>query len=99
MRGLLNDDDALPIYLRHSSELFSLEVAPERGIYIGIGYNGDSDEMPISTFLDGALARIRAERPAYVALDMRMNSGGHYTKTYTFAQALPEAANGAPDDS
>jgi hypothetical protein len=96
MQSLLQDSDALPIYLRHRSELFSLEAAPESGLYIGLGANDDADEAPIGAFLDGALARVRAERPAYVVLDVRMNGGGDYTTTYAFAQALPEAAAGAP---
>lgn len=96
MTGVMRDGDALPIYLRHRSELFSLGTAPEHGIYIGLSHNGDADESPIATFLDGALARVRSERPAYVVVDMRMNGGGDYTTTYAFAQSLPQAANGAP---
>ncbi|MGD9980975.1 MAG: hypothetical protein AB7H66_12845 [Hyphomonadaceae bacterium] len=96
MQGLMRDSDVLPIYLRHRSNLFSLEEAPERGIYIGLSHNGDADESPIAVFLEGALARVRAEQPAYVVVDMRMNGGGDYTTTYDFARALPEAANGAP---
>jgi hypothetical protein len=96
MVSLLRDSDALPVYLQHRSDLFSLEALPERGIYIGLGYNSDADENPIDAFLQSALARVRSERPAYVVLDMRMNSGGDYTTTYAFAQALPRTANGAP---
>lgn len=96
MTGVMRDGDALPIYLRHRSQLFSLEEAPERGLYIGLSHNADADESPIATFLDGALARVRSEHPAYVVVDMRMNGGGDYTTTYAFAQSLPQAANGAP---
>lgn len=96
MQSFMRDDEALPIYLRHRSNLFSLEAAPERGLYIGLSHNADADESPIAAFLEGALARVRSERPAYVIVDMRMNGGGDYTTTYAFAQALPQAANGAP---
>lgn len=96
MQSLLTPSDDLPIYLRHSSNLFSLEALPERGLYVGLGYNDDADESPIDTFLESVLARIRAEQPAYVVVDLRMNSGGDYTKTYAFTQALPQTANGAP---
>lgn len=96
MRSLIRDGDTLPVYLRHRSELFSLEALPERGLYIGLGHNDDTDELPIATFLEGALTRIRSEQPDYVVVDLRMNGGGDYTKTYAFAQALPQAANGAP---
>ncbi|MGD9965242.1 MAG: hypothetical protein AB7T59_01850 [Hyphomonadaceae bacterium] len=96
MQSLLNDNDPLPIYLRHRSELFSLETAPDGGLYIGLGYNGDADDLPIATFLESALARVRSDRPAYVVVEVRMNGGGDYTTTYAFAQALPRAALGAP---
>lgn len=96
MVSLINRTDALPVYLRHSSQLFSLEELPERGLYIGIGHNGDADESTMAAFVERALSRLRDERPAYVVVDMRMNSGGDFTTTYAFAQALPPAANGAP---
>ncbi|MEZ5956945.1 MAG: hypothetical protein R3C27_07030 [Hyphomonadaceae bacterium] len=96
MQSLLGRDDNLPVYLRHSGDLFSLEALPERGVYIGITHTGDADESPIATFLEGALSRVRAGHPDYVVVDLRMNGGGDYTTTYAFAQALPEAANGAP---
>jgi len=96
MQSLVNESDALPVYLRHRSELFSLEALPARGLYIGLGHNDDADELPIATFLDRALTRVRSEHPDYVVVDVRMNGGGDYTKTYAFALALPQAANGAP---
>lgn len=96
MQGVMGLDDPLPVYLRHSSNLFSSETLPERGLYIGLSHNGDTDDLPIAAFLDSALTRVRSEHPAYVVIDMRMNGGGDYTTTYAFAQTLPEAANGAP---
>lgn len=96
MQGVMRANDPLPVYLRHSSNLFSLEPLPERGLYIGLSHNGDTDELPIASFLESALARVRTEHPAYLVVDMRMNGGGDYTTTYAFAQTLPEIANGAP---
>lgn len=96
MVGLMHDGAALPAYLRHRSDLFSLESLPEGGLYIGLAHNADTDDLPIATFLDRATTRINAEHPAYVVLDMRMNGGGDYTTTYAFARALPQIANGAP---
>lgn len=96
MVSLMHDDDALPVYLRHRTELFSLESLPEGGLYIGLAHNADTDDLPIATFLESVTARIRSEHPAYVVLDMRMNGGGDYTTTYAFARALPQTANGAP---
>ncbi|MEZ5962059.1 MAG: hypothetical protein R3C30_16795 [Hyphomonadaceae bacterium] len=96
MQSLINRGDDLPTYLLHSSELFSLEALPERGLYIGLAHNADTDDTPIATFLESALTHIRTQRPDYIVLDMRMNGGGDYTTTYAFAQTLPRAANGAP---
>lgn len=96
MASLMQDGDALPVYLRHRSELFSLEALPEGGLYIGLANNADADDSPIAAFLDSAASRIRAEHPEYLVLDMRMNGGGDYTTTYAFARALPQTANGAP---
>jgi hypothetical protein len=96
MRSVLSESDALPVYLRHRTELFSLETLPEGGLYIGISHNDDADEAQIASFLDSADTRVREDHPAYVVVDMRMNSGGDYTKTYAFARGLPAVANGAP---
>lgn len=96
MVSFITDGGALPVYLRHRSELFSLEALPEGGLYVGLAHNDDTDDLPIATFLDGVLNRVRTEHPAFVVVDLRMNGGGDYTTTYAFAQALPEAANGAP---
>ena len=96
MRSFVAERDALPAYLRHRTELFSLETLPESGVYIGIAHNADADELPIAAFLTSALTRVRTDRPAYVVVDMRMNAGGDYTTTYSFAHNLPAAANGAP---
>ena len=95
MVSLMEDGAHLPVYLRHRSNLFSAEPLPQGGVYIGIGANNDADEGPIDTFLDAQLARIRSERPRFVVIDMRMNGGGDYTKTYPFAQSLPQTAGAA----
>lgn len=95
MASYLKDDTALPTYLHSRNDLFWIEPTDAGGLYVGLAYNADADEAPIAPFLDGVLARVRSERPAFVALDMRMNGGGDYTTTYAFARALPEAARGA----
>lgn len=95
MVSLLRNGPDLPVFLQHRTNLFSAEPLPQRGLYIGIGYNADADEGPIGAFLDAQLARVRGEHPAFVVVDMRMNTGGDYTTTYAFARALPEAAGGA----
>ncbi|MFZ2030332.1 MAG: hypothetical protein WAU68_08500 [Vitreimonas sp.] len=96
MRSFLSESDTLPIYLHGRQDLFWIEPTPADGLYVGVGNNNDSDDLPIATFLDSALNRIRTEHPRFVVLDMRMNGGGDFTKTYAFARALPAAASGAP---
>ena len=95
MASFLSAESDLPAWLRLSSSLFTTAELPGRGLHIGLTFNADGDEEPIAPFLERVLARIRGERTEYVVLDMRMNGGGDYTKTYPFARALPEAAAGA----
>lgn len=96
MVSFLRRDEDLPAYLRNPTRLFTTEALPGGGLYIGLAFNNDADEGPIGPFLADVLARIRSERPSFVVLDMRMNGGGDYTKTYDFATRLPEAAGSAP---
>lgn len=96
MRSFLSDVPELPIYLHSRQSLFWIEPTPRDGLYVSVAHNDNTDDVPIATFLDGALNRIRTDHPRFVVLDMRMNGGGDFTKTYTFAHALPSAAGGAP---
>lgn len=95
MVSLLKSGPGLPVALQAPMKLFTIAQLPKRGLYIGLTHNDDGDEELLRPFLDGALARVRQERPAFVVLDMRMNGGGDYTKTYAFARALPGAATNA----
>ncbi len=94
MGSLLREDATLPVHLHSRTKLFWLEALPSGGLYIGLAANGDGDDEPIQPFLDAALARVRADHPRFVVLDMRMNGGGDYTTTYAFARALPDAMAG-----
>lgn len=67
----------------------------ETGYYIHLAHNDDADESPIGVFLDKISSEIKAIQPRFVILDMRLNEGGDYTKTYAFARALPQIASGA----
>jgi hypothetical protein len=95
MRSFLAADAPQPASLRDSTHLFTTGSLPDGGLYVGLGHNADADEEPIRGFLAGVLERVRAERPTFMVLDMRMNGGGDYTTTYAFARALPAAAGGA----
>ena len=89
MQSLLSENDSLPVYLRSRSTLFSLESLPERGLYIGLGFNSDADEETMASFLDRTRTRITAEARAYAVVDLRTNTGGDFTTTYRFATELP----------
>ena len=95
MVSLLKPGANMPVYLQDPSKLFTIATLPRSGLYIGLTHNADGDEEPIGPFLNAALARVREDHPAFVVLDMRMNGGGDYTKTYAFARALPGAADRA----
>ncbi len=91
MLSFLPADAKLPVSLQDGAHVFSLASLDRGGLYIGIGQNRDADEGRISVFLASALARVTQERPPFVVVDMRMDGGGDYTKTYPFASALPDA--------
>lgn len=92
LAGIIPADRDRPIYLANSRKLFTLQPVPGQGLYIGLTHNADGDEEKIQPFLDETLTRVRAQKPRFIIVDMRMNGGGDYTTTYGFARALPEAA-------
>lgn len=91
MRSLLARDGTAPLWLSTPGKLFQIDAAPRDGLYVRLSHNTDADEGPIAAFLDSVTARINADHPAYLVLDMRMNGGGDYTTTYAFARGLPDA--------
>lgn len=89
MRGLSTGE--LPISLQNSDATFW--SAPfNDGLYVRLTENID---RRLETFVDGVLTQVRQKQPPFIIIDMRMNNGGDYTRTYGFARALPEAARGA----
>lgn len=89
MRSLISSESDLPVYLRSIGHLFSMETLPERGLYIGLAFNADADEEPMSAFIARIRQRIANEAPAYAVVDLRTNTGGDFTTTYRFASELP----------
>ena len=85
-----------PVWLSDRGHVFTLHALDDEGFYIGIAFNNDADEGRISTFLAQALLTVSQTRPRFIVVDMRMNGGGDYTKTYPFASALADAAGDAP---
>jgi hypothetical protein len=96
MQSFLHYNDSLPPYLHAPDQLFWRESLADGALYVRLDHNADADDAPIQPFLDGVLETVRTTHPPYLILDMRINGGGDYTKTYSFARALPEAARGAP---
>lgn len=92
LRSFLPAGANLPLTMTNSSRLFWMSSVGTRGLYVNIGFNNDSDDLPLEKFLGDALDRVRLDNPEFVILDMRMNGGGDYTKSYAFARALPETA-------
>ncbi|MBC7768633.1 MAG: hypothetical protein H7124_07580 [Phycisphaerales bacterium] len=88
MASLLARDESAPLYLR-SPAFFQHEALAGDGLYVKISHNGDTDDEPIGDFLEHVRARLAQHRPAYVVVDLRMNTGGDFTSTYRFARELP----------
>jgi hypothetical protein len=95
MTAYLRTGASVPVSLRDSAHLFSTGDLPNGGFYIGLTSNMDSDDQPLGAFLADVLVRVKQQHPRFVVLDMRMNGGGDYTKSYDFARALPVAAGRA----
>jgi hypothetical protein len=93
--SFLKADQALPLYLQSAKKLFVTAPLGNNGLYIGISHNADGDEEKIGAFLHDAEVQIRAQNPAYIVVDMRMNGGGDYTTTYDFGSRLPAMAPAA----
>jgi len=78
----------VPLYLRDPKHLFSMSPCEHGGLYVALGFSTDADEGRVSDFLAAVLSRVAREKPRFVALDLRMNGGGDYTRTYPFMPAL-----------
>ncbi len=81
-------DTRLPLYLRDPGHVFSIAPVERGGLYVALGHNNDADEGRIGDFLSMVLSRISKERPKFVVMDLRMNEGGDYTRTYSFMGAM-----------
>jgi hypothetical protein len=92
MASFMHESAAAPISWHGADHVFWSERMPRNGFYVRLDHNDDADEGPIAPFLDRILAQVRAERPSFVVLDMRLNGGGDLTTTYRFAGDLPRAA-------
>jgi len=91
MVSYLKPDAAVPASLKDPQHLFTMDDLAGGGLYIAVTANSDGDAEPLSDFLVTAFERVRREHPRFIVVDMRLNAGGDYTKTYDFARALPGA--------
>ncbi|MEO5825117.1 MAG: hypothetical protein ABIR59_04460, partial [Gemmatimonadales bacterium] len=86
-----NSTDAPTLFLKDSRELFSIAPMENGGLYVGLDHNTDGDNQPIAPFLQRVIDTVQAGDVRFVVVDMRMNGGGDYTKTYRFAHELVKA--------
>ena len=86
-KTVLPDDGDLPISLREPDRS-AYDVEMKGGLYLRINAIDDDDRGP----LEGQLARVLARSPAegwrWLALDLRFDGGGDYTKTLAFTRDL-----------
>ena len=90
LRSFASDGAARPLYLTHDSELFWMQPLGRNGLYVDVTFNNDTDDSSLQDFLGHALDQVRTTHPDFVVVDMRMNGGGDYTKSYAFARSLPK---------
>lgn len=84
---------AVPLYLRDADRPFRLETTPV-GLYLQFRSNSDEDGFPIADFLKDAAARIAADKPANLIVDLRFDIGGNLLTTLDFMRKLPSATAG-----
>lgn len=86
---------ALPWSLQEPRTTFRWRRAPEiDGLVIQLRRIVDGPGQGIAEFLDEMKAKIAADRPRNLVLDLRMNSGGNLNNTRDFVKALPALVPG-----
>jgi hypothetical protein len=80
--------DRIPLYLRDADQPFRMIALP-KALYVQFRSNEDEDGHPIAPFLEQVKARLKAERPQNLILDLRFDVGGNLTTTTAFMHLLP----------
>jgi hypothetical protein len=93
---VLDEMAELPLFLRHTNlkywraDLHDPELLPEM-LYVQINsVTNQEGTLPLDRFLNQVLDEVADQKPRYVAVDLRFNSGGNYERTVDFTRKLPE---------
>src|SRR5690349_2993193 len=85
----------IPWSLQEPFTTFRWRKAPEiDGLVIQLRRIVDGPGQPILEFLADMKAKIAAERPKNLVVDLRMNSGGNLNNTRDFVKSLPASVPG-----
>lgn len=89
--------NALPAYLRRTSDAYWFDDARKDGIfYLQLNRAADSGAETVKQFAARAATRIESDNPRAIAVDIRFNTGGDSTVTKVLVDALAEAAGKRP---
>jgi hypothetical protein len=84
-----------PLYLQDADRLFRYVNLPgQHAAYIQFRAHFGSDEEPIESFQSRALARLEAEKPANLVMDLRFDTGGDISMSTGFFSKLAAAVPG-----
>ena len=90
MSSFIALDVPLPVSLHERTRLFAMAPLPPDGLYVALRDNMGNDDENLPAFLAGVLERCARDKPAFVAVDFRMDGGGNYTLSHPFVVALAE---------
>ncbi len=90
---VLTGKGPLPLYLSHPNRFFWKAQLPQSGaLYVQINAVRNEDGVgPLTDFLAGVVAEVKAKSIRNVIIDLRFNPGGNGEKTVPFTKDLPAA--------
>ena len=86
---VLREDDDLPLSLREPGRSALITPLENDGVYIRLNSITDDQRGPLAAQLESPLFGVPNGGWKWVVLDLRFNTGGDYSKTLLFTQALP----------
>lgn len=89
--SLLDPSGPLPLWLADGTRVLRASALKEAGgYYIQMKANDDYQAESMSLLAKTVKRAVKDQKPAFVVLDMRFNTGGDYTTTSAFMRALPK---------
>ena len=93
-RALLAPDAKLPLFLRDYRDPFRSEFLPDsRAYYVQFRSNNDEPGHPIGDFVTHVREEVKATRPQFIVLDLRLDQGGNFVSTASLMREIAGLAD------